>query len=114
MEGFHENHRRDDRWPQLLRLERSDAREGRLGACREARQSAAVQDEHGSTDSAERPITDPPSDGISGCLLALAGLADLGGEFVKVVICFRKRILAFQFRTKRDLQELGGREPTLL
>ncbi|TVR24643.1 MAG: hypothetical protein EA389_10640 [Ilumatobacter sp.] len=43
-----------------------------------------------------------------------AGLADLGGEFFEVSVCFSERILAFQLGTKCDLQELRSRKAALL
>ena len=53
IQGFDENHRRDDWRPQFLCLERPNERQGGLGTGREARQSAAVKNQHRSTDSVE-------------------------------------------------------------
>ncbi|MDX2380190.1 MAG: hypothetical protein QNM02_10595 [Acidimicrobiia bacterium] len=46
--------------------------------------------------------------------MSLTGLADLGDEFVEILLRFGKRILSFQLGAKRDLEKLGGREVALL
>lgn len=114
IERLNENHRRDQRRPQLLRLERPDERQRCLRARRETRHAAAVKDQHGSTDSVERPIPDAPSDCICGRLLPLAGLSNLSGEFFEVSVCFSECILALQLCAERDLQEFRGWEIALL
>jgi len=69
------------------------------------RHSAAVKDQHGSTDSVKRSIPNAPSDCICGGLLPLAGLSNLSGEFFEVSVCFSECILALQLCAQRDLQE---------
>lgn len=114
VQGFDEYHRRYHRRPQSLCLECPDQRQRRLGTCRQTRHSAAIEHQHASTDSVERAVPDASCDCIRSGLLPHAGLADLGGEFFEVSVCFGKRVLAFQLGTKRDLQELRGREVALL
>ncbi len=46
--------------------------------------------------------------------MTLAGLANLGGEYLEVSVCFGERVLAFQLGTKCDLQKLGSGEAALL
>ncbi|MFV0308963.1 MAG: hypothetical protein ACK5OX_14600 [Desertimonas sp.] len=114
VERLDQDHRRDHRWPQLLGLERPDERQRCLGVGRQTRHAAAVEDQHGSPDSVERPIPDAPSDGICGCLLALAWLSDLGGEFFEIPVRFSEGILALQLGAQRNLQEFRSRQVALL
>ncbi|MEZ5297820.1 MAG: hypothetical protein R2697_16530 [Ilumatobacteraceae bacterium] len=114
VERLDQDHRRNDRWPQFVGPERPDERQCRLGAGRQTRDAAAVEDQHGSPDSVERPIPDAPSDGIGRCPLTLARLSDLSGEFFEVLVCLSECILAFQLCAQRNLQEFRGGEVALL
>ncbi len=46
--------------------------------------------------------------------MSLAGLADLGDEFIEVLVGFSERVLSFQLGTKRDLEKLRGWKVALL
>ncbi len=47
-------------------------------------------------------------------MLSLTGLANLGDEFIEVLVRFSERILSFQLGTKRDLEKLRGWKVALL
>ncbi len=108
VQRFDEHHRRHDGRPQLLCPEGSDERHSSLGSPREARQSATVENEHGSTDSVERAISNASCNRVRCRLPSRTGFADLGNQFVEVPIRLRKGVLSLQLGSKCDLEKLRG------
>jgi hypothetical protein len=114
VEGLDQHHRRHDRRPQFVCPKGSDERHSSLGLRREARQSSAVEYQHGSTDSIEQAIPDASCDCIRCGPLPVAGLSDLSNQLVEVPIRLGERVLSLQLGPKCDLQKLRGRKVALL